>query len=274
MSEAGAYDIFISYTREDAEPAKRLADELTRQGWTVFWDRMLLPGTTWRTQIQAALSGARVVVVLWSQRSVESRWVEIEADHAFQRDVYLPVKIDAAPLPLGLSHIQVADLRQWHAAPGQPLPDVLVSALQRRLGGQSAPPPPARRPPAAPAPTDDDDGATRVAVDRTIRLAGRSRDGAPFELSIRLSQLRMRPDGLVIGRKAGQADLVLAHESVSRRHAVVVSSDGRLTVSDLGSTNGTFVDDKPALRERPAELVRGAVLRLGEVELTVEGVLA
>src|SRR5215472_4224713 len=114
MGGAGDFDIFVSYTHEDAGVARRLADELAGRGWSVFWDRVLLPGATWRSQIQSALSAAKVVLVLWSERSVSSRWVEVEADHAFQRDAYVPVRIDNAALPLGLSHVQVADLRQWH----------------------------------------------------------------------------------------------------------------------------------------------------------------
>ncbi|SKA21709.1 FHA domain-containing protein [Enhydrobacter aerosaccus] len=272
MSGGTDYDIFISYTHEDTGIAKRLADDLAAQGWTVFWDRVLLPGSTWRSQIQSALVSAKVVVVLWSQRSVVSRWVEIEADHAFQRDAYLPATIDKAPLPLGLGHVQVADLREWHADPSAPIPDVLMSALRLRLGRPNLPPVPLPRPAPSTAPSVIAD-ATVVAKEGIISLTGTGSDGSKYELSVRLSQLRMKPAGLVIGRQAGHADLVLADASVSRRHAMLKSSDGQITVYDLGSTNGTFVDNKPALAERPLGLVRGSVMRLGEVELIVQGVL-
>jgi hypothetical protein len=274
MGGAGDYDIFVSYTHEDTGVAKRLAEELSARGWSVFWDRVLLPGATWRSQIQSALSSSRVVLVLWSERSVNSRWVEVEADHAFQRDAYMPVTIDNAPLPLGLSHVQVADLRQWNAEAGHLVPEVLISALQRRLGGKpvAAPSAPTAAPIAVPPPSEPvPSDATAVAAEGSINLSGKATTGEPFSLTVRLSQLRMKPEGLVIGRKRDTADLVLAHVSVSRRHALLKSSDGRLIVADLGSTNGTFVNDRPALAERPGELVRGAVLRLGEVELQVEG---
>jgi hypothetical protein len=273
MSGAGDYDIFISYTHEDGDTAKRLADELAGRGWSVFWDRTLLPGATWRSQIQSALSAAKVVVVMWSHKSVASRWVEIEADHAFQRDVYIPVKIDDSSLPLGLSHVQVADLRHWHGDPRHLLPEVLISALQYRLGttARSAKaPPPAPQPPLR---TGDIADATMVAADSLIRLCGAAASGEKYEISVRLSQLRMKPEGLVIGRVAAQCDLAVSHASVSRRHALLAAADGRLTLCDLGSTNGTFVNDRPALRERPLELARGALVRLGDVELLVEGIL-
>jgi hypothetical protein len=278
MSGAGEYDIFISYTHEDSATAKRLAEELSSRGWSVFWDRVLLPGATWRTQIQSALTSARVVLVMWSEKAVNSRWVEIEADHAFQREAYVPVTIDSAPLPLGLSHVQVADLRPWHADAAHSIPDVLISALSHRLGAGSATtlqlptPVPLFRPPPAPPPmahTMVSSDATMVAADVSLHLAGADRDGAKFEIIVRLSQLRMKPAGLVIGRKADQADLILPHVSVSRRHALLASADQRLTLSDLGSTNGTFVNNRPALADHPLELAKGAVVRLGDVELTV-----
>jgi hypothetical protein len=47
--------------------------------------------------------------------------------------------------------------------------------------------------------------------------------------------------GLVIGRDPESASIVLDRPSVSRSHAnVFVSSDGRVVVQDLGSTNGTW----------------------------------
>ncbi len=272
MNVATDYDIFISYTHEDTGIAKRLADDLAARGWSVFWDRVLLPGSTWRTQIQSALVSAKVVVVLWSQRSVVSRWVEIEADHAFQRDAYLPVKIDNASLPLGLGHVQVADLVDWHADPGSSIPEVLLSALRLRLGAATLPPTPVPRS-VAPTPSFGSADATVVAKEGIISLTGTGRDGSKYELAVRLSQLRMKPSGLVIGRHADQADIVVSDASVSRRHALLTTTDGQIAVSDLGSTNGTFVNDQPALRENPLGLVRGSIVRLGDVELVVQGVL-
>jgi DNA-binding winged helix-turn-helix (wHTH) protein len=46
----------------------------------------------------------------------------------------------------------------------------------------------------------------------------------------------------LVGRSSG-CDVVLPHISVSRRHATIVFSAEGVTIEDLGSTNGTFVDD-------------------------------
>lgn len=268
MSDAADYDIFISYTHDDAEVAKRLADQLVGCGWSVFWDRVLLPGATWRTQIQTALSAAKVVVVMWSDKAVASRWVEIEADFAFQRDAYLPVKIDGCSLPLGLSHVQVADLRHWHAGTAPMLPDVLLAALKHRLGTPAA----ARQPTAlastGPIATD----AAAINSNPAILLRGSAYSGENYELTVSLRQLYSKLDGLIIGRTSPQSDLTLAHPSVSRRHAVLLAADGRLVIYDAGSTNGTYVNDQEATRAHPAALARGSIIRLGDIDLVVESI--
>lgn len=45
---------------------------------------------------------------------------------------------------------------------------------------------------------------------------------------------------LSIGKKKGEVDLVLEDSSVSRIHARITNTDGRLYLEDLNSTNGTF----------------------------------
>ncbi|MFE7141644.1 FHA domain-containing protein [Streptomyces sp. NPDC057644] len=69
-----------------------------------------------------------------------------------------------------------------------------------------------------------------------------------------------------IGRSA-DADVPLDDPDVSRLHcAVTVSDDGRVSVADLGSTNGTSLDGVE-VHERPVRLAPGALLRLGESAL-------
>ncbi|MFI6896035.1 FtsK/SpoIIIE domain-containing protein [Streptomyces sp. NPDC050256] len=69
-----------------------------------------------------------------------------------------------------------------------------------------------------------------------------------------------------IGRSA-DADVPLDDPDVSRLHcAVTVSAEGRVSVADLGSTNGTSLDGTD-VRDRPVRLTPGALLRLGESTL-------
>jgi len=69
-----------------------------------------------------------------------------------------------------------------------------------------------------------------------------------------------------IGRSA-EADVPLDDPDVSRLHcAVTVSEDGRVSVADLGSTNGTSLDGTE-VRDQPVRFPPGALLRLGESAL-------
>lgn len=69
-----------------------------------------------------------------------------------------------------------------------------------------------------------------------------------------------------IGRSA-EADVPLDDPDVSRLHcAVTLADDGRVTVADLGSTNGTTLDGI-SVHAGPVRLPAGALLRLGESTL-------
>jgi hypothetical protein len=74
----------------------------------------------------------------------------------------------------------------------------------------------------------------------------------------------------VIGRHPSTADLVVAHPSVSRQHAVLQFRDtGEAFLFDLGSTHGTTIN-KQAVPARTYVAVRvGAMIRLGQSSRTL-----
>ena len=71
-----------------------------------------------------------------------------------------------------------------------------------------------------------------------------------------------------VGRGAHNA-LVLPDESVSGTHARFQLVAGALTVCDLGSTNGTFVNASRLMPQTPTTLRNGDRVRLGKSELVV-----
>ena len=78
-----------------------------------------------------------------------------------------------------------------------------------------------------------------------------------------------QPQGMVIGRSADQCELVVAHATVSRRHARLSLAGEALQVEDLGSTNGTAVNGAVLGAGAPVALHAGTKLRIGDVELLV-----
>ncbi|MFC1612017.1 sigma 54-interacting transcriptional regulator, partial [Myxococcota bacterium] len=77
---------------------------------------------------------------------------------------------------------------------------------------------------------------------------------------------------LLVGR-AEDADLSVDDPSVSRRHAIVRTGE-RLTIEDLGSSNGTRVRDVRLEAGQPAEISPGDVIDLGSAMLIVQYALA
>jgi hypothetical protein len=107
-------DIFISYKREDQSHAKALADALSQQGWSVWWDPKLRAGEHIDTAIESALQEAKCVIVLWSSRSVESQYVKAEASYALKNCKLIPALIEeGVKLPFRFDSIQTAQLSKW-----------------------------------------------------------------------------------------------------------------------------------------------------------------
>jgi DNA-binding winged helix-turn-helix (wHTH) protein len=75
----------------------------------------------------------------------------------------------------------------------------------------------------------------------------------------------LEPGETVIGRDPG-AGLFLDDPSVSRRHARIVVTEDSATLEDLGSKNGSRVEDRKI--ETPEPLADGARIRIGSVALT------
>ena len=74
------------------------------------------------------------------------------------------------------------------------------------------------------------------------------------------TNISMTEGPVIIGRQAG-ATLKIANASVSRRHAMIEKDGDRFIIADLGSRNGTFVNDVP-IKKR--ELQHGDRVRIGE----------
>ena len=58
-------------------------------------------------------------------------------------------------------------------------------------------------------------------------------------------------DGRFVVGRTEECDLVLGNPSVSRRHASLLCSGGRVLVEDLGSHNGTRVNELPVTTPTP-----------------------
>ncbi len=76
-------------------------------------------------------------------------------------------------------------------------------------------------------------------------------------------ELPLEADGIQIGRQPG-CDIVIEHESVSRQHARVERRGNVYVLSDLGSTNGTWLGEGRVDRHT---LQNGDTFRIGDARL-------
>jgi TolB-like protein/Tfp pilus assembly protein PilF len=135
-------DIFLSYNREDAATAKRFADAFSAEGLNVWWDTALRSGEAYDEVTEAALRGAKAVVVLWSPRSVVSRWVRAEATIADRCKTLVPVTIEACERPIMFELTQTADLTHWTGDAADPAWLAFLSDVRRFVGREAMPTPP------------------------------------------------------------------------------------------------------------------------------------
>lgn len=71
----------------------------------------------------------------------------------------------------------------------------------------------------------------------------------------------------VVGRSSEKCDWVIDHSSISELHCVIANFGGVLFVRDLGSTNGTSVNDTELSR---ASLLNGDELGIAGFRFTIE----
>jgi len=83
------------------------------------------------------------------------------------------------------------------------------------------------------------------------------RAGAAYDLS----------DGALLGR-GDQADIVLEDSFASSNHARLVPHGDVIVLEDLGSTNGTYLNDEPLRGPQP--LHPGDRIRIGDSDFTFE----
>lgn len=70
---------------------------------------------------------------------------------------------------------------------------------------------------------------------------------------------------VVVGRSP-HSDLVVPHESVSRQHCRIEEIEGSFFITDLGSSNGTFIDGERLKTNLKTSFKSSSQLKLGKVE--------
>lgn len=287
-------DIFLSYARTDRAAARMFAEAFADEGFSVWWDASLHSGETFDEVIEQNLRDSKAVVVLWSPRSVASRWVRAEATQADRKNKLAPAIIEPCDRPIIFELTHAADLCEWTGDITDVRWRTFVDDLRRLVHGDeshgavrtaaakaeaSQPAPAAPRRPIRPG---SDEVIFASAKNREVpppqTQADESRPQRPADADAasEVHCLELEDDELgedmflidspsvKIGR-VGPADIILAHKSVSREHCMIGIANDELLVTDLNSTNGSYIDGERV--DRAAILPVGSELRLGQVTM-------
>jgi hypothetical protein len=111
------HKVFLSYSGRDQTTAHRVWSELKNKGYDAWLDALIpRPGNSWVNNVRDALSASDVLVVLLSETSVKSQWVEWDFKKSLNNEIrkraitVVPVRIDDCEIPPFFLTQEVIDL--------------------------------------------------------------------------------------------------------------------------------------------------------------------
>ena len=99
----------------------------------------LTPGEAYDEVTEAALRTAKAVVVLWSKKSVASRWVRAEATLADRNKTLVPCMIEPCERPIMFELTQTAELSHWQGDATDKAWLAFVAGVRRFVAKEAAP---------------------------------------------------------------------------------------------------------------------------------------
>lgn len=137
VDEADISDIFISYSRENRDSAKLLAEYLEGQGFSVWWDVDLIPKQNFRKVIESRLDETKAALVLWSDTARDSTFVIDEAQLAQEAGKLIQITLDGEDPPLGFGRgsVQICDLSGGIGTKNEAMMQKLMAAIRSLLSG-------------------------------------------------------------------------------------------------------------------------------------------
>jgi len=142
-------DVFISYSRDNQEVVRRLAEAVKALGYDVWWDDQLPPHLAYGDVIAQKVGGAKAAIVVWSANAAASEWVRAEADMARGQKKLIQTTIDGAEPPMPFNQLHYVSLADWQGEADHPGWAKVRESLAALAGAPAA----AAAPPPAEAPT-------------------------------------------------------------------------------------------------------------------------
>ncbi len=266
--------VFISHATSDDAFVDNLNAELRRHGYETWVDHLNKPpaGTFWDEYVDQKLSEAKILLLVWSPHASLSKNVGIEWREFHENGkLIIPLIVRDAPLPLlirRLQRISFVDVAQY-----QEQMQVLLKSL----------PAPSLNPTAKVELTEAqqrEEHLLRLKEASEPVLTQNRSSLNPNQLLLvfpnmppRMMVIDLNREKLFIGRGL-DADINLRdfggeENGVSRQHALIMVSSSGLSLMDLNSANGTFIERRRLPPQVPIPLRNDSLIQLGTLVIRV-----
>ena len=126
--------VFVSYAREDKPRVAMLVQRLREYGLSVGWDDDFELGEEFRKLINAGITAASHLIVVWSEASIDSIYVQGEVELASKKKKkLLSLRFQDVDPPLPWNAVQFTDLFDWDGDAADENFCKIVQALGRPL---------------------------------------------------------------------------------------------------------------------------------------------
>lgn len=103
--------VFVGYRRVDKDVVDGLVKALEAEGFSVFWDHLIVAGDDWHHELDDRIKDAKACLIIWSNNVTIDSPVLTEADHGHQQGKLIIAALDPnVALPLRLKQVQYVDL--------------------------------------------------------------------------------------------------------------------------------------------------------------------
>jgi hypothetical protein len=199
--------VFVSYAREDAGFALRLAGDLKEKGANVWLDQLdIRPGRQWDREVERALSMCNEMLVVLSPAAIDSNNVMDEVAFALdERKTVIPILHGECRLPFRLRRLQYIDLKSDYE---QGLQQLLITLAQEEQIASAA----AATGVAAPTVVQSNEGEQQrierentEAAERALEAAEAKRKAEEEQRTLEAAEARRKTEEEQRAREAAQA---------------------------------------------------------------------
>lgn len=261
--------LFVSYSHRDKKRVLPMIEQLARDGYRVWYDEGIDPGTEWPEVIAHHLNRCAVCIAFLTENALSSYNCRREINFAFsKKKALLPVMLEPAQLSLGmemqLSAVQVIfkyalrddeeffaklyKLEFMQQCLGAPDPSIEVSSAEEYESNLKD--------------LYGIDERKRGAFSDRWFIEGKNGTLAYLLRNRTNEQIDLSMEELIFGRSGERAGYVIkGNSAVSKIHAKIIQKGKNFYLTDCGSVNKTYLNAQELLPECEYMLHDGDFIR-------------